>query len=95
MTNLLPYAIAWAVLAVIVLVLALMRRGITSHEDDTIHLSGGGAAAVNEQLVVAKKLASIDLWGKVLTVVLAATGLVLGALYGMQVWEAGSKVGFH
>jgi cytochrome b subunit of formate dehydrogenase len=92
MTNLIPYAIAWAVLAVIVLVLALMRRGITAHEDDSIHLTDGGAA-VGEQLVVARKLEGIDKWGKILTVVLVVTGLALAIVYGLQLWDATSKVG--
>jgi len=92
MTNLMPFTLAWAVLGVIVLVLALMRRNISSHEDDTLHLSGGGAA-VTEQVMTAKKLATIDLWGKVLTVVLGVSGLVLGALYAKQAWEAASRAG--
>ena len=92
MSNLLPYAIAWAVLAVIVLVLAIVRKTISSHEDDSIHLSGG-AAVVNEQVSVAKRLDNIDRWGKILTVVLAVTGVVLAVLYGIHVWDASSRVG--
>jgi cytochrome b subunit of formate dehydrogenase len=92
MSNLLPYAIAWAVLAVIVMILAIVRKTISSHEDDSIHLSGG-AAAVNEQVSVAKKLENIDRWGKILTVLLAITGVVLAVLYGMQLWDASSRVG--
>ncbi len=92
MTNLLPYAIAWAVLALIVIGLALYRRSISANEDDSIHLSGG-VAAVSEQVDTAKRLEMVDKWGKVLTVVLAVTGLVLGVLYGVQVWDATSKIG--
>ena len=92
MSNLLPYAIAWAVLAVVVLVLAIVRKTISSHEDDSIHLSGG-AAAVSEQVSVAKKLETIDRWGKILTVVLGISGLALAVVYGIQVWEASSRVG--
>ena len=91
--NLIPYAIAWAVLAVVVLALSLMRRQISAHEDDSLHLSGG-TAVVSEQVSVAKKLESIDKWGKALTIVLAVTGLALAVAYGMSVWEATSKVGF-
>ena len=93
MTNLIPYAIAWAVLAIVVIVLAMMRRSISAHEDDSIHLSQGGGAAINEQVAVAKKLESIDKWGKILTVVLVITGLVLAGVYMMQVWDATSKAG--
>lgn len=93
MSNLLPYAIAWAVLAVVVAALAIARKSISSHEDDSVHLGGDSAAAIPEQLAVAKKLTVIDKWGKILTVVLAITGLILAVLYGLQMWEATSKVG--
>lgn len=92
MTNLLPFAIAWGVLAVIVLSLALMRRSIASQEDDTIHLGASGAA-IDQQVSVAKKLESIDRWGKILTVVLAVSGVALAILYGMQIWDATSRAG--
>jgi hypothetical protein len=73
--NLLPYVCAWAVLGVIVMVLA------TAH------------VAKQEQL--AKKLAKIELWGKSATLVLIVTGVVLGLLYGWQMWEASSTAGLH
>ena len=93
MTNLMPYAIAWAVLAVVVLALILMRRQISAHEDDSLHLSGG-TAVVTEQVSVAKKLEAIDKWGKALTIVLVVSGLALAVVYGMGVWDATSKAGF-
>ncbi|MBI4892969.1 MAG: hypothetical protein HY821_20260 [Acidobacteria bacterium] len=92
MLNLLPYAIAWSVLAVIVIVLAIARKSVSSHEDDSIHLSGG-EASVSEQVVTAKKLDSIDRWGKILTVLLAVSGAALAIIYGLQLWESTSKVG--
>jgi hypothetical protein len=93
MSNLLPYAIAWAVLAVIVAALAIARKMVSSHEDDSVHLGGDSAVAIPEQLTVAKKLEAIDKWGKVLTVVLAITGVILAVLYGIEMWEATSRVG--
>jgi len=92
MTNLLPYAIAWAVLGVIVAGLAIVRRSVSAKEDDSIHLSAG-AAVMGDQVAVSKKLEAIDKWGKTLTVILAVTGLLLVVVYGMQLWEATSKVG--
>ena len=49
---------------------------------------------VKHQEEIAKTLAKLDLWGKVLTVVLVLTGLALGAVYGLQIWEATSKQTF-
>ena len=70
MMNLLPYFIAWAALAIVVLILALMRRQIAIREDDSLHIGTGEAALVTEQVQTAKKLESIDKWGKLLTIVI-------------------------
>jgi cytochrome b subunit of formate dehydrogenase len=93
MTNLVPYFIAWAVLAVIVIALALMRRTLAMQEDDSLHLTAGEAVLVNKQVSLAKKLDAIDKWGKILTVLLAVSGIALGSVWAMQLWEETSKAG--
>lgn len=93
MTNLLPYAIAWAVLGLVVLALAIARKNVSAHEDDSIHLGGDAAVAATDQISTAKRLDAIDKWGKILTVVLAITGLILAVMYGLHIWEESSKVG--
>lgn len=92
--NLLPYAIAWAVLALVVVLLAFRRKSISAEEDDTLHLGGGSEEHIKQQEETAKKLAKLDLYGKVLTVILVLTGLALGVVYGLQIWEATSKQTF-
>lgn len=94
MSNYLPYAIAWGVLAIVVIALAVMRKSIASHEDDTIHLTGDPSAALNEQAAIARKLDTIDKWGKSLTVVLVVTGLILGGLYAYKVFVSSSSATF-
>jgi len=89
--SLMPFFIVWAILGVVVVILALMRRNASEHEDDSIHLSGGEAAA--EQVVIAKKISAIDKWGKLLTIILVVTGLLLAVAYGFQVWDETSRVG--
>ena len=91
--NLVPFAIAWTALGVVVVALALKRKQIAAHEDDSIHLSAA-STAVAEQVDTAKKLEAVDKWGKILTILLVVTGLALAVLYGMSVWDASSKVGF-
>jgi len=93
--NLLPYAIAWAVLGVIVMVLALWRRKVGDKEDDTLKLSDGETADIAKQEQLAKRLAQIEMWGKSLTIVLVVTGVALGLLYGWQMWEGSSTAGLH
>ncbi len=93
MDNLLPYALAWVGLAIVVIVLAFVRKNVSSQEDDTLHLGGGAEGAVEHQKLVAQKLAKLDLWGKILTTLLAVTGVVLAVFYGIQMWESSKSTG--
>jgi uncharacterized membrane protein len=90
MTNFIPHIVALAVLALVVGGLALYRKSVASHEDDTVHLTGSGEA-VQEQMQIAAKLEKIDKWGKLLTVVLVIYGLVVAGLYILHMWEESSK----
>jgi ABC-type nitrate/sulfonate/bicarbonate transport system permease component len=92
MSNLTPYAIAWGVLALIVIFLAFWRRHVASQEDDTLHVTGP-ETVIQQQMTVAQKLELIDKWGKALTVLLAITGLILAVMYGLYLWEASSRAG--
>jgi ABC-type nitrate/sulfonate/bicarbonate transport system permease component len=92
MTNLTPFAVAWGVLALVVLFLALWRRHLAAQEDDTLHLSGPDTV-ISQQMTVARKLELVEKWGKALTIVLAITGLILAVMYGMYLWEASSRAG--
>ena len=82
--NLLPYALFWGVLALVVVFLIIYRRSVTSREDDSIHLEGGIAT---EQVTLAHRLEMIDRWGKTLTVVAVVYGLALAGLYLYQIWN--------
>jgi heme/copper-type cytochrome/quinol oxidase subunit 2 len=83
--NLMPYAIFWGVLAIVVVFLIIYRKQIASHEDDSIHLEG---SVPTEQVALANRLAAIDKWGKTLTIVVAVYGVALAAIYLYQVWNA-------
>jgi len=83
--NLLPYAVFWGVLAIVVVLLIIYRKAITNREDDSIHLEGNVAT---EQISLAHRLQMVDRWGKTLTIVVAVFGVVLGAVYLYQVWNA-------
>ncbi|HUE00232.1 MAG TPA: hypothetical protein VMR62_11725 [Bryobacteraceae bacterium] len=82
--NLLPYAIFWGVLAIVVLFLIVYRKSVSSQEDDSIHLEGNTAV---HQMSLAHKLALIDRWGKTLTIVVALYGIALAAIYLYQIWN--------
>ena len=86
--NVLPYAIAWVVLLIVVIVLAIVRSKMAAAEDDTLKLSDGEVAAISTQETVAKKLSTVETVGKVLTVVLVVSGLILAGLYGWSLFNS-------
>lgn len=82
--TLTPYFVAWAVLAIAVLGLALTRYLVSFREDDNIHLSEGEKGLIIEQMTIFGKLKAIDRWGKALTILEAITGLTLVGIYLYQ-----------
>jgi hypothetical protein len=69
--------IVWAALTLFVITLAVMRKVAARKEDDLLHLSGSPEPVIAQQFATAGKLAMIDRWGKLLTVVDVAFGFVL------------------
>jgi hypothetical protein len=87
--NLLPYAVFWGVLAIVVVFLIIYRKSVSSHEDDSLHLEGSGPT---EQMALAHRLELIDRWGKTLTVVVAVYGVALAAIFLYQQYLIQSTV---
>jgi preprotein translocase subunit SecG len=77
-SNLIPYVAVWAVVALSVIVLLVMRKMVASKEDDQLHVLNG---ASEQQVSVASKLEVIDRWGKILTVVAVVLGLAIATVY--------------
>lgn len=76
--NLIPYVAVWAVVALSVIALLVMRKMVASKEDDQLHVLHGASA---QQVSVASKLEVIDRWGKILTVVAVVLGLGIATIY--------------
>jgi len=93
MNILLPLGIAWVILALVVIGLAFKRKSITAEEDDSLHLGGGAEGAVEHQKQIAARLAKMDQYGKVLTVLLVVLGVIIVVLYGIQMWESSKSTG--
>jgi hypothetical protein len=83
-THWIPYATAWGILALATLFLILYRHLVSSREDDSLHLAGTASA---DQLLLARRLAVIDRWGKLITAVTLLYGLALLILYFWGVWK--------
>jgi hypothetical protein len=81
---LMTFAIAlWILIALGVLALYVYRTRITANEDDTLHVDHMVERTADQQ-VLAARLGPVDKWGKTLTVVAAAYGLII-ALYWVVV----------
>ena len=81
----------WAVMALMVLLLAGYRKVVAMHEDDLVHLHENQAPLIQQQNIVAHKLDVIDRWGKGLTAAAVIYGLMLAAWYLYQAWVESSK----
>ena len=67
--------IAWSVLTLVVISLAVARKFAAGKTDEFVHLGDSEAGAIGQQVVVAGRLETIDRWGKTLTIVdVAAPG---------------------
>lgn len=89
--NIAPLGIIWACLLVALIGIVLYRK-LMVHEDDFVHLSDGESKAVSSQIEAARKLAVLDRWQTVLTVVTLASGVLLAVLYLYQLWIESSKL---
>ena len=89
--SLLPFLAGWIALACGVAILAIYRKTIASHEDDTLHVSAANVGNISQQAEVAQRLEVVDRWGKLLTVIVVVYGLALAAAYTYQMWTEGSR----
>ena len=93
--NLLPFAVSWAVLALFVIALIVIRKSVAAGEDDTLHVMEGDAGMIPRQQQMAHKLEVIDRWGKSLTIVTIVFGLIVGGLWVYQSWVNASNYMAH
>jgi hypothetical protein len=76
-----PFVIAWGVLALVTAMLIVWRTAVGFNEDDSLHLSAGTVKMESQQVTKAHRIESIEHWGKILTAVTVAYGVVLLGLF--------------
>ena len=86
--DLRPLIVLWGLLAASVLVLIVWRKTVARNEDDQVHLLH--TEAVPQQALVAQKLEQIDKWGKIVTAVTVAFGVLIAAIFVYQTWVQAS-----
>jgi cell division protein FtsI/penicillin-binding protein 2 len=76
----------WLIIAVGIIALALWRNQIAQHEDTMLHLAPAEGSRVENQVSTARKLGTLDHWGKSLTIGEILFGISLAAFYLYNVW---------
>jgi hypothetical protein len=90
-----PYLYTWTALAVVVLVLAVYRISLGSHEDLVVHLAASdGPPPANQQQRI-RKINVLDRWGPALTILAVVYGLTLLSVYFYHVWFSGYQIPAH
>jgi len=87
-----PYVVAWAVLGVVVLGLAIYRNLMALHEDDNLHIATGEEKLIAPQVAFHRFMDRVDRWGEALTAVTVISGLAIAAMYVYQVWELKARL---
>jgi hypothetical protein len=80
--------VLWAILAALVLGLAFYRKLVADREDDSLHVGPGEEKIILEQKHIAARLATLDRWGKTLTVITVAYGLVILLITAISLYQA-------
>ena len=91
--NLLPFSVVFCVLIIALVALIIYRRAAASGEDDTLHVEDTTGAITVRQEQLAKRLERLDLWVKILSVIVVLCGLGLGAAYLYNAWIETSRIG--
>jgi hypothetical protein len=71
----------WAILVTATAGLALYRKMISLHEENYLHLGAGEEGHISEQVTMARRIASIDHWGKLFTVAAVVLGIALAVAF--------------
>jgi len=78
--------VAWLVLTAVLIALAIYRRILTRGEYDVLHIRESEFPLVPQQAAFARRVDTVDFWGKLLTAVSAGYGFALVAILFYQVW---------
>lgn len=84
-----PFLVLWVLMAIPVVGLIIYRKSVAQQEDDSLKLSQNSQGATAQQIGVAHRLEQIDKWGKILTAVVVAYGVVLLAVFLYRGWVVG------
>ena len=91
--DLRPFLGLWLLVIAALIVVAFRRKSVAVQEDPALHLGAAHAGTAAEQIALAKKLEQIDKWMKILTIIAAVFGVLLGAAALYKAWVLGPSAG--
>lgn len=92
--NVMPLAISWAVLTLIVIALAIYKKRLDGHIDEHIHVSTAEEGVIKETVAETHRSELVEKWGKALTVIVFLYGLLIVGMLAYHQWVISSTVGF-
>lgn len=88
----LAFSILWVALATAVVLLATVRKVASSEEDGILRVRDAERRIIHQQVAVAKRLDSIDQWGKLMTGAAVVYGLLLLAGFCYVGWQNSQQI---
>ena len=83
--TLTPFELLFAVTGIATTALAVYRKwGLAMHEDGFVHIDEAEGRYIPLQVAIIKKIHSVDVAGKTLTVLTAVFGILLVVVWGYQ-----------
>ena len=83
---------SWVFMAAIVIGLAIYRNMVARSEDDSLHIRDSDAPLLGQQVMLGRKLASLDWWGEMFTIVVVILGVLLAGSYLYSNLQNSSKI---
>ncbi len=93
--NIIPLAISWGILTLVVVALALYKKSLDGHITESIHFNAAEDATVRQQVVETHRSEVLERWGKGLTAVVVLYGLVIVGVLVYHQWNSASTMGFQ
>ena len=93
--NIIQMTIPWVVLTLIVVVLAIYKKSLDRHMDESLHIGADEDRLVKAQVAQTRLSTLVEKWGKVLTVVVFLYGLGIVGMIAYHQWQISTTAGFR
>lgn len=93
--NIIPMTIPWVILTIVVIALAFYKKSLDSHVDEHLHIDAQEDRMVQAQVAQAKRSEMVEMWGKILTVVVFLYGLGIVGMIAYHQWQINTTAGFR